>query len=44
MVVDKYGECPALCVRLCAFCVRFVFCSGTVDSRQALVQLASGRS
>lgn len=44
VAVDKYGECPALCVRLCAFCVRSVFCSGTVDSRRALVQLASGRS
>ena len=44
VVVDKYGECPALCVRLCAFCVRSVFCSGTVDSRQALARLTSGRS
>ena len=44
VAVDKYDECSALCVRLCAFCVRSVFCSGTVDSRQALAQLASGRS
>lgn len=44
VAVDKYGECSALCVRLCAFCVRSVFCSGTVDSRRTLVQLASGRS
>ena len=44
VAVDKYRECPALCVRLCAFCVRSVFCSGTVDSRQALARLASGRS
>lgn len=44
VAVDKYGECPALCVRLCAFCVRSVFCSDTVDSRQALARLPSGRS
>lgn len=44
VAVDKYRECSALCVRLCAFCVRSVFCSGTVDSRQALARLASGRS
>jgi len=44
VAVDKYKECSALCVRLCAFCVRSVFCSGTVDSRQALARLASGRS
>ena len=44
VAVDKYRECLALCVRLCTFCVRSVFCSGTVDSRRALVQLASGRS